>query len=329
MSGLSRIFRVHRRRLLIPAAAGPPRSESQWTNSRHMNAEGSGTQSSKKRLRTEERSDSARRVTQCVSAQESTMPTTTAAVLLAGHERAVMPRQPRGRRNACWVSPVVALARFYGVETVAGHGGTQQQQPVVTVESVLALRGDDAEEVVEVFEQVAGVVLAAPRVWSDDAAFFENSSEPCGNAASGASAAEKYGGTCRWMGPTSENDFGTRKVAVAWFADVRRTIAGGDPVLLLVERLDGGKKDRGNTHYLLCLGCEEEAGRKRRGRRTTFTLRVKDPMEGDTLLAAPLWNEPHVELMTRQATGRPLDRYGILESTHLCGLGALIHSEVK
>ena len=47
-------------------------------------------------------------------------------------------------------------------------------------------------------------------------------------------------------------------------------------------------------------------------------------MEGDVLLAAELWDQPGVELMTRQPAGQPLDRYAILESTHLHGLGALL-----
>ena len=44
--------------------------------------------------------------------------------------------------------------------------------------------------------------------------------------------------------------------------------------------------------------------------------------EGDQLLEAELWAEPSVELMTKQPTasgsgGKPLDRYSILEATHL------------
>ena len=47
-------------------------------------------------------------------------------------------------------------------------------------------------------------------------------------------------------------------------------------------------------------------------------------MEGDALLTAQLWEEPGVELMTRQLTGQPRDRYVILESTHLHGLDTLL-----
>lgn len=39
--------------------------------------------------------------------------------------------------------------------------------------------------------------------------------------------------------------------------------------------------------------------------------------EGNKLLEAELWAEPGVELMTRQPSDRPLDRYGILEATHM------------
>ena len=79
------------------------------------------------------------------------------------------------------------------------------------------------------------------------------------------------------------------------------------------------EKDLGNTHYLLCLGYEKSKGR--RGQ-YTFKLFVKDSMEGDTLLAAELWYNQETELVTRQRTGRVLDRYTILESTHLHGFAA-------
>ena len=35
------------------------------------------------------------------------------------------------------------------------------------------------------------------------------------------------------------------------------------------------------------------------------------------MLEAELWAEPKVELMTKQTTGKPLDRYAILEASHL------------
>eukprot|EP01043_Picozoa_sp_COSAG02_P044585 COSAG02_NODE_3997_length_5934_cov_5.000171_1_plen_144_part_00 len=86
-------------------------------------------------------------------------------------------------------------------------------------------------------------------------------------------------------------------------------------MLLLVERLEGGK-DKGNTHYLLVLGYEEEV--RRRGGNVR-KLWLKDPMgdNGDTLLRAELWDEPAVELLTYQPSGSKLDRFTILEATHL------------
>lgn len=174
------------------------------------------------------------------------------ATLVAGHERAVMPRQPTdgGRRqHGCWVPPVVALALFYGLGTAAQ----------VSVASVLALRpGDEDEEVVEVFEQALGVEgMITPSSWSNDEAFFE--------------------GSDRYLGLTSVEDYGVQAVAQPWFADVRKVIDGGNLILLLVERLEGGN-DRGKTHYLLCVGYQETV--RRRG--TAFSLKVKDPMEGGT-----------------------------------------------
>ena len=242
---------------------------------------------------------------------------TAGATLVVGHERAEMPQQPLNRQFGCWIPPVVALARFYGV-------GQHAAAAPVTVESVLALWGSDDEEAdaVEVFELVAGEVMESLSVWSDDADFFKDTTHATSSTGASASsstsinesdASEDALNSYKWMGPTSEEDFGTFKVSIRWFEDLRNTIDGGNPVLLLVQRLEPGK-DRSQTHFLLCLGYEEKAGR--RGRRA-FTLYVKDPMEGDVMLAAPLWEEHDVELMTRQASGRPLDRYSILMSTHL------------
>ena len=98
-----------------------------------------------------------------------------------------MPQQPTGggRTSGCWVPPVVALARFYGLEQL--HGTATE----VSVESVLTLRpGDEDEEVIEVFEQASGI-WAAPSSWSNDEAFLEGSAD------------------VSWKGPTSEEDYGT------------------------------------------------------------------------------------------------------------------------
>ena len=50
---------------------------------------------------------------------------------------------------------------------------------------------------------------------------------------------------------------------------------------------------------------------------TWYTLYIKDPMEGNKLLLAKLWDERGVELITKQPNGSTLDRYMILEATHL------------
>ena len=233
-------------------------------------------------------------------------PATPGAKMLAGHERAMMPRQPTERQNACWVGPVVALAKFYRVTQLHGF----QADTKVTIASVLALQNgdDDEEEVIELFEQVSGAIVETPSVWSNDADFFKDADSV---------EDERGAASCRWMGPTSEVIDGVHSVCGEWFDDVRKTIDGGNPVLLLLERLGSGK-DQGNLHYLLCLGYEETV--ERRNRRS-YTLHVKDPMEGDVLLAATLWEIPvgdePVELTTRQSSGARLDQYSILESTHL------------
>ena len=115
------------------------------------------------------------------------------------------------------------------------------------------------------------------------------------------------------------DDFGTRKVSPPWFADVKRTIERDELCLLLLERLEGGK-DQSATHYLLVLGYEEVVQRRNR---LACTLYVKDPMEGDQLLRAVLWEEQGAELATKQPSGAVLDRYTILEATHLRLQGVL------
>ena len=78
-------------------------------------------------------------------------------------------------------------------------------------------------------------------------------------------------------------------------------------------------KDKGGTHYLVVLGYQETV--RRRGG-NTYELRVKDPMEGDQILTAVLWGKQGEELKTLQVSGSALDRYSILESTHMLGLSA-------
>ena len=136
-------------------------------------------------------------------------------VLVDGHERAVVFQQPTndGRENGCWIPPVVAFARYYGLD------------PAASIDSVLAVRPqDEAEDVFEMMEDIYGV-WAPAKVWGNDEAFLADSAE--------------HG--VPWCGPTSEDDgCGNRSINPAWFADVCATVDAGDLVLLLVERLESG-----------------------------------------------------------------------------------------
>eukprot|EP01050_Picozoa_sp_SAG11_P005942 SAG11_NODE_440_length_9448_cov_3.356509_5_plen_311_part_00 len=224
-------------------------------------------------------------------------------VLAPSYELATLPPQPtdNGRRNSCWVPPVVAIARFWGVRCLPPTSRSSRSWPpeagatALSADSILQLRpGDDDEEVCEVLEDVTGDFT--PEVtWGNDEAFITQNLDIV------------------WGGPTSQEDYGTRSVSDAWFAALTSTIESDNLVLLLVERLEGGR-DKGNTHYLLVLGYEETV--RRRGGNVR-TLWLKDPMEGDQLLSAEFWAESGVELTTRQPNGRTLDRYAILEATHL------------
>ena len=68
-------------------------------------------------------------------------------------------------------------------------------------------------------------------------------------------------------------DVKVRLVSDPWFAAVSTTIRSDNLILLLVERLEGGK-DKGNTHCLVMLGYEETKVR----RSTVRKLWLKDPM---------------------------------------------------
>ena len=257
-------------------------------------------------------------------------------VLVEGANRAVLPFQPTdGRQNACWAPPVVAIARFYRL----GGQVPQCKAPCsmalggdsfsdVTLDSVLTLRpADEPEEVCEVLEDATGVWLAYC-TWGDDEEFIK------GVDKTGGCSADKSSAT--WAGPTSVCDYGVCRVSDAWWLAVIESLQSGNLILLLVQRLEGGK-DLGCTHYLLVFGCEGDENmnvvkgdsdndahtRSTRIRRSSRAIKskklwLKDAMEGDVLLEAQLWAEPQVELMTRKAEdGSVLDRYRILEATHL------------
>ena len=198
------------------------------------------------------------------------------ATLVDGWERALLPHQPTsGYSNACWAPPVVALARFYRIAALPAASLSDRQWPdgfraggnEITVESVLSLRpGDEPEEACEVFEDITGCWLPET-TFGDDEAFIKSVSE--------ASNAPEVA----WGGPTSVTEYGVHTVAHAWWESLTRTLSGSDdepanPILLLVERLEGGK-DKGNTHYLLVFGFEQQV--RRRGGNVR-KLWLKDPM---------------------------------------------------
>lgn len=185
--------------------------------------------------------------------------------------------------------------------SLAGGGGAGE----ITVESVLGLRrGDEDEEACEVLEDITGSWLVGKTYGNDEATIRS----PAGVGRSN---------DVVWGGPTSKMVFGSAAVHEAWWcvgtvvlpphsgsdsicktvwllvgllvvvavvplfchrSEVKRTLGEeGNLVLMLVERLEGGK-DKGNTHYLLVLGYEET----RRRRAAVRSLWLKDPMEGDT-----------------------------------------------
>ena len=201
---------------------------------------------------------------------------------------AVMPKQEVQFKNGCWVPPVVAVARFYGFLFLQDH------KTNVSMASVRELRpGDEPEEFCEVFEEAFGM-WPANKSFSNDSEFMESS------------------GVVKCCGPTSVQEYGIWHVSKPWFDDLKKTVDGNNGVILLVERLE--RKDQGKTHYLLVLGYQETL-KRRNGK--SYTLYIKDPMEGNKLLLAKLWDEHGVELITKQPNGSTLDRYMILEATHL------------
>lgn len=172
-----------------------------------------------------------------------------------------VPMQPQdGLHNGCWVSPVVAVAKFYGVVQLPAMSRSERTWPKaagnceITVASVLALRpGDEEEDAFDVLEDIMGSWLPEATYGNDEEIQKEEE--------------------VVWGGPTSKSDYGTQVVSDSWFAAVTTTIRSDNLILLLVERLEGGK-DKGNTHYLVVLGYEESKIR----RSTVRKLWLKDPM---------------------------------------------------
>jgi len=193
------------------------------------------------------------------------------------------------RINGCWVPPVIALSNFYHIPLF------KDQTTKITMETIRKLRSGDApEECCEVFEEATGI-CCNDKSWSNDATFLESD------------------GKIKCSGSTSLQKHGTWQTNTIWFEDLKATIQRNDAVVLLVERQE--RKDKGRTHYLVVFGYEEKVTR-RSG--TSHILYVKDPTEGDALFVAELWAESNIELSTKQGNGSILDRYMILEATHLC-----------
>ena len=208
------------------------------------------------------------------------------------------------RDNGCWLCPVVAIYIYYKLDRL--HDMCSPDFILGLLEELYPV--DQPEEAVEVIEKLIGF-------WPDPVTFSDDSST-------------SFGTHVDYKGTTSENSYGTRGVAVEWISHLQTTIRNGDLVLLLVERLE--QKDKGNTHYLLCIGCQVLKNRSRRsGNSYSYRLLVKDPMEGDVVLAARLWEDQHAELITWRTGGGVLDRYKILEATHLHGMGMKIHEKLQ
>ena len=201
--------------------------------------------------------------------------------------KAIMPLQNLQQQNGCWVPPVISVANFYDFSVM------KDQTTKVSMESINALcPGDEPEEFCEMFEEAFGV-WPAKKTFSNDPDLMEDLMD------------------VKCCGPTSIKEHGIWKVSKTWFDEVKKTIQENDLVILLVERLE--RKDKGNTHYLVVFGYEET----RRRNRESYSLIIKDPNEGDTLLEAKLWDDNSVELTTKQTNGSTLDRFNILEATHL------------
>ena len=230
----------------------------------------------------------------CVNHQECQKKITTnnssVVTISQNVDAAIMPKAIANlqRQNGCWVPPVVAVAKFYNFSVL------KDQTTKVSMESIRELRpGDEPEEFCEVFEDAFGI-YPAKKSFSNDADFMERD------------------GNVKCCGPTSIQEYGIWKASKAWIDEVKKSIEQNDAVILLVERLE--RKDQGKTHYLLVLGCEEK---KERRNGKSYILYIKDPTEGNKLLVGKLWDEIGVELMTKQANGSTLDRFNILEATHL------------
>ena len=262
-----------------------------------------------------------------------------------------MPKQPTegSRVNACWVSPVVAVAQYYGCDA--------------TVESVIAMQDDGAD-----VEAAAGDVLWEQFRVGTKASFDRgevtvrapphNSPNPlvC-EPGDDWDPWDEIGDADVWMHGCDEDwktvrpgmfveEWGVQSVCGEWFGALQKTLESDNVAIMLAERLEEGEarthakaskkaaaaeagEEAGSpaerhrpTHYLLLLGCQAQSGR--RGRKS-FRLFLKDPMEGNRLVEAGLeaGMDGKMVLTTTRADARGkggvLDRFRPLQSYHICG----------
>lgn len=174
----------------------------------------------------------------------------------------VMPRQPtaNGRKNGCWVPPVVACVGYYKPETGC------------TLDSILEKLGDTDEEADApgLLEEHFGIY---PATCHDAAGYYLGTG-------SGADIWEDLGEHSDEDGGMFEPDPAAgsgERINEKWFISLKACVGRSDVAILLCSRLEAAESKAGkaSTHYLLVLGYEESRGR--RGS-TARALLVKDPM---------------------------------------------------
>jgi hypothetical protein len=198
----------------------------------------------------------------------------------------VMFRQPtEGRNNGCWIPPVALIANAMKGE----HDPT-----FVTVESVLAsaeptLTGGfdvdiDAIEILSTLFHINPTVML--QVYDDS-------------------------GTCTAM--LSRDPLHGETICSAWIDQLISCINGNGLGLLLVRRLEHSEGNQ--THYLVIVGIE--VTHSRRGG-MSYSLMVKDPMEGDVVLVGQLEQvcvnvKPATVQLKVKLVGGGTDKYHLME----------------
>jgi hypothetical protein len=230
-------------------------------------------------------------------------------------------RRNDGRINGCWVSPVVACARYYGFSDAT---------PESVVERATVDGADIEESAPYILWHHFGVGTSAclksgwtegddPHVWFHGCEEGWKIKDPSEDTNLG----------------MFEDDYGTEKVGDKWFAALKECIDTDNLALLLGKRLEAGEAkshakaaDTGQagssefppppTHYLLVLGYQVEIGRRRS---KTYTLYLKDSEEGNRVVRAKLEadNDGKIVLKTTQESGGALDSFCLLECYLICG----------